>query len=256
MKDFVKNYFQVSFLISLAVLLVFAGGMNYMRVRQGIILTKKPLPMKEPFNLLDDKLLKPYKVLKKSKIDNKDVIESLGTEEYLQWLLEDTTVDALSPVRNCFIFITYYTGNPDQVPHVPEACYTGGGNEVKDRFSVTLDIGDVNLPGIPQGEGIPATGLIFAQKSAEVWQSAERFPVIYFFKVNGLYKGNRTATRIALGDLTSEYSYFSKVEVKIFNLKGLYPEKAEAITAAGKLLKVLLPVLEKNHWPDWNKVNR
>ena len=48
MKDFVKNYFQLSFLISLTVLLVFAGGMNYMKARQGIILTKKPLPMKKP----------------------------------------------------------------------------------------------------------------------------------------------------------------------------------------------------------------
>ena len=195
-------------------------------------------------------------MLEKSKIDNKDVIESLGTEEYLQWLLEDTTVDVLSPVRNCFIFITYYTGNPDQVPHVPEACYTGGGNEIKDRFSVTLDIGDVNLPGVRQGGKIPATGLIFTQKSAEVWQSAEQFPVIYFFKVNGLYKGNRTATRIVLGDLTSEYSYFSKIEIKFFNSKGFYSEKTEAITAAERLLKVLLPVLEKNHWPDWNKVNK
>ena len=88
--------------------------------------------------MLDEKLLEPYKVLEKSKIDNKDVLESLGTEDYLQWILEDTTVDVLSPVRNCSVFITYYTGNPDQVPHVPEACYTGGGNEVKDKFSVML----------------------------------------------------------------------------------------------------------------------
>jgi hypothetical protein len=256
MKDFVKSYFQTPFLVSLTVLLTFAGGVNYVSVRQGIIRTKEPLPMKEPFALLDDKLLRPYKVLKKSKIDNKDIIESLGTEEYLQWLLEDTTVDALSPVKNCFVFITYYTGNPDQVPHVPEACYTGGGSEVKEKFSVTFDIGDVNLSGLPPGSKIPATGLVFSQKSAEVWQNAEQFPVIYFFKVNGLYKGNRTATRIVLGDLTSKYSYFSKVELKFFSLKGFYPGKAEAITAAERLLKILLPVLERNHWPDWNEVNK
>lgn len=256
MKDFLKNYFQVSFLMSLAVLVTFAGGMNYLKARRGVMLIKKPLPLKQPFDLLDEKLLEPYKVLEKSKIDNKDVIESLGTEEYMQWLLEDTTIDALSPVKNCLLFITYYTGSPDQVPHVPEACYTGGGHEINEKFSLTLNIGDVNIPQIPRDGKIPATGLIFGRKSPEIWQSSVTFPVIYFFKVNGLYKGNRTAARIALGDLTSEYSYFSKIEIKFYNSKGLYPEKAQATEATERLLKVLLPVLEKNHWPNWNEVNK
>jgi hypothetical protein len=232
-------------------LVVFASGMSYFKAHWGITLIKKPLSLKEPFDMLDEKLLEPYKVLEKSKIDNKDVLESLGTEEYLQWLLEDTTVNTPSPVRNCSIFITYYTGNPDQVPHVPEACYMGGGFESNEKFTVDLNVGDINMPGISGNVKIPATGMIFGKKSSEVWQASVKFPVIYFFKVNGQYKGNRTSVRIALGDLTSEYSYFSKIEIKFFSLKGLYPEKAQAVEATEKLLKVLLPVLEKNHWPEW-----
>ena len=251
MKNFSRNYLQPSFLISFVLLGVFAGGMSYFKAHWSIILIKKPLSLKEPFDMLDGKLLEPYKVLEKSKIDNKDVLESLGTEEYLQWFLEDTTVDTLSPVRNCSLFITYYTGSPDQVPHVPEACYMGGGFESDEKFEVDLNVGDINMPGISGNVKIPATGLIFGQRSSEVWQTSIKFPVIYFFKVNGQYKGNRTSVRIALGDLTSEYSYFSKIEIKFFNLKGLYPEKAQAVEATEKLLKVLLPVLEKNHWPEW-----
>ncbi|MGB8225988.1 MAG: hypothetical protein WCE45_03840 [Sedimentisphaerales bacterium] len=251
MKNFSRNYFQPSFLISFVLLGVFAGGMSYFKAHWGIILIKKPLSLKEPFDMLDEKLLEPYKVFEKTKIDNKDVLESLGTEEYLQWILEDTTVDTLSPVRNCSLLITYYTGSPDQVPHVPEACYMGGGFGSDEKFEVDLNVGDINIPGISGNVKIPATGLIFGKRSSEIWQASVKFPVIYFFKVNGQYKGNRTSVRIALGDLTSEYSYFSKIEVKFFNLRGLYPEKAQAVEATEKLLKVLLPVLEKNHWPEW-----
>ncbi len=251
MKLFIKNYIQPPFLLSIACLLFAAGTINYLKARQGLTLIKKALPLKIPFDQLDEKLLAPYHVVKKLKIENQDVLESLGAQDYLQWTLEDSTVDILNPVRNCSVFITYYTGNPDQVPHVPEACYTGGGNEVKDKFSVMLDIGDTNVPGISRGGKVPATGLVFAQKSAEIWQAAEQFPIIYFFKVNGMYKGNRTAARIALGDLTSEYSYFSKTELKFFDSRGIYPDRQQSIEAAEKLLKVLLPVLEENHWPDW-----
>jgi hypothetical protein len=256
MKGYLKNYLQAPFLISIIILAAFAGGMSYCKSRYGVNFIKKAIPLKQPLDLLDEKLLKPYKVLNKARIDNKDVLESLGTEEYLQWFVEDTTADELSPVKDCSIFITYYTGNPDQVPHVPEACYTGGGSEVQERFSLGLNIGDVNIPQLPKDGKIPATGLVFGRKSSEIWQSSAKFPVIYFFKVNGQYKGGRTAVRIALGDLTSEYSYFSKIEIKFYNVRGLYPDKEQAVKATEKLLKVLLPVLERNHWPDWNKINQ
>ncbi|MGA2915128.1 MAG: hypothetical protein ABSE89_03790 [Sedimentisphaerales bacterium] len=251
MKNILKNYLQIPFLLSLILPVVFAGGVKYYNFHYGYNILKKPLPLKAPFEMLDEKLLGHYKVLKKAKIDNKDIIESLGTEEYLQWTLEDTTADSVSPVKDCSLFITYYTGSTDQVPHVPEACYIGGGFDVEDKFTVDLNVGDINVPGIGKDGKVSATGLIFSRKSDELWQVSARFPVIYFFKVNGQYKGNRTTTRIALGDLMNEYSYFSKIEIGFSNLKGLYPEKAQAIEATERLLKVLLPVLEKNHWPDW-----
>ena len=39
-------------------------------------------------------------------------------------------------------------------------------------------------------------------------------------------------------------------------LSGLtYPDKEQTLEASAKLLSVLLPELEKNHWPDWKKIN-
>jgi hypothetical protein len=256
MKPFIKNYIQPPFLLSVVCLLITAGLISYIKANQGITLIKKSLPLKKSLDQLDEKLLEPYKVIAKSKIDNQDVLESLGTEDYLQWILEDTTADVMSPTRNCSLLITYYTGNPDQVPHVPEACYTGGGNEIKSSSSISLDLGDVNLPGTLHGGKISAMALVFTRKSEEIWQAAAEFPVIYFFKVNGTYKGDRTSVRWALGNLTSEYSYFSKVELKFFNSRGAYPDKQQSIEAAQKLLRVLLPALEKENWPDWGQVNK
>ncbi|OQA03948.1 MAG: hypothetical protein BWY69_00166 [Planctomycetes bacterium ADurb.Bin401] len=254
MKSYMKNYLQVPFILTIGLLLLTAGFIYGYNRLKGNTLIKKPLPLKLSFDEFDEKLIAPYKVLNKSKIDNQDVLESLGTEDYLQWMLEDTSADEMSPVKHCSFFVTYYTGNPDQVPHVPEACYTGGGNQVQSSSTVSIDIGDFNVPEIPKE--ISATALPFTRKSSEIWESSSEFVVMYFFKVNGVYKGNRTGVRVALGDLTSEYSYFSKVEIKFFNARGINPDKKQSVEAASRLLKVVLPVLEKNHWPDWKQVNR
>jgi len=253
MSSVVKKYLQIPFVLCVVLLLATACLITGFKKHHGLTIIKKPLPLKTSFDELDENLLAPYKVLNKSKIENQDVLESLGTEDYLQWVFDDTSVDEMSPVRNCSVFITYYTGNPDQVPHVPEACYTGGGNQVENSSSVNLEVGDVNVPEIPKQ--VPATALVFTRKSSEIWQASSEFSVIYFFKVNGEYKGGRDGVRWALGNLTSEYSYFSKVELKFFNVRGLNPDQKQSIEAAGRVLKVLLPVLEKNHWPDWKKAN-
>ncbi|MEN6385954.1 MAG: hypothetical protein ABFD79_12260 [Phycisphaerales bacterium] len=246
-----KTYLQLPFILCVTLLLLTSGFIfGYGKIK-GNTLIKKALPLKLPFDQMDENLLAPYKVVNKSKIDNQDVLESLGTEDYLQWILDDPTVDEMSPVRNCSVFVTYYTGNPDQVPHVPEACYTGGGNQIESSETVVLNVGDTNVPQIPKT--LDATALTFTRKSSEIWQSASEFTVMYFFKVNGHYKANRNGVRIALGDLTSEYSYFSKIELKFFNARGLNPDRKQSVEAGERLLKVLLPVLENNHWPDWEK---
>jgi hypothetical protein len=54
-------------------------------------------------------------------------------------------------------------------------------------------------------------------------------------------------------NLFGKHSYFSKVELKFFNTRfgtRIYPAKKEAIAASQKLLSTLLPVLEKEYWPE------
>jgi hypothetical protein len=241
MKSIIKLYTQPAFLICVAVLAIAGTGKTIVIEWSGAHLKKLPLPLKKPLGLLDESALAPYQVVNKHKIDNKDVLEQLGTAEYVQWELEDTQADKPSPVRYCSLFVTYYTGNPDRVPHVPEECYVGGGSQRLGSESVALNV-----------EGL-------VSQSSNMWERGSRYPVLYFFKTNGAYAGSRTETRAIMGkNLFGKYSYFSKVEWK-FHGRGtggrIYPNKEEAIAVSGKFLSTLLPVMERDHWPDWEKAN-
>ena len=246
-----QSYLQPAFLICAAVLAIAGSGMSIAIKSFGVYLKKEPLPLRKSLDLLDENGLAPYKVVSKDKIENEEIVKALGTEDYIQWTLEDTDAAADSAMRYCLLFITYYE-LPDRVPHVPEECYTGGGYQKLTSDSVTFEI---NKDGIE--EKIAGRCLVFGAVNSNAWQGDIKFPVLYFFNVNGVYAGSREDARIVLNkNIFGEYSYFCKVEWKFFNSRfgvAIYPDKEEAAAASQKLLSVILPILEKQHWPDIKK---
>lgn len=250
MKYEMKNitvYAQPAFLICVLVLAAGAGGMSMAMKRLGIITKKKPLPLRKSLELLDEGDLAPYRVVPpKLKIENTEILEALGTDDYIQWVLEDNEEPAGSPVRRFLLFITYYR-LPDRVPHVPEECWTGGGYRKLRSEGITFEVTDT----VGFEASIPAKYLVFGPQRASLWRDRERIPNLYFFRVNGQYAGSREQARIALNkNLFGEYSYFSKVEV-VFNRSSVVPSKEAAVGASEKLLSVILPILEREHWPKW-----
>jgi len=244
-------YLQPAFLICAAVLALSGRGMSIAIERFGIYLKKEPLLLKKPLDLLDEKGLAPYRIVEKKKIENKEIIENLGTEDYIQWILEDTSESANNNVRCCLLFITYYL-LPDRVPHEPEECFAGTGNQRLDTVSLTFKI---NQAGVEKK--IPAKHLVFASTNSNYMDSDTRFSVFYLFNVNNTYTNSREKTIIFLRkNIFGKHSYYSKVEWYFLDPASgakIYPKEEEAITASQRLLSVLLPVLEKEHWPDWNK---
>jgi hypothetical protein len=243
---YVKYYTQPAFLICAAILAIAGGGMSVAIKSFGIYLKKDPWPLKKSLDLLDEKGLAPYKVVSKSEIESEDVVDSLGTKDYIQWVLEDLDAPANSTVRYCSLFITYYE-LPDRVPHVPEECYMGSGFQKLASDSVALEVGI---------RKIPAKYLVFTSTGSDYWQRSTKFPILYLFSANGEYINSREDVRLVLNkNIRGKHSYFSKVEWKFFNadLKGqqgsAYPAKKEAVAASQKLLGVILPILEKEHWP-------
>ncbi len=242
----IRVYLQPAFLVCVLVLAGAGAGMSVTMKKLGIIFEKESLPLKKSLELLDERSLAPYKVVSKQKIANTDTLKALGTEDYIQWELEDTEQATNSPVRSCVLFVTYYE-LPDRVPHVPEECWTGSGYQRLGRESVTFEI-DNNVDFKAK---VPAKYLVFGSKTTNLLQSSVRIPILYFFKVNGQYAGSREEARIALNrNIFRKSSYFSKVELA-FNQTCVALGKEEVVVAAEKLLAVILPILEAEHWPDW-----
>ncbi len=245
----IRVYAQPAFLICAFALAAGGAGMSMTMKRLGIILEKEPLPLRKSLELLDEVDLAPYRVVPpKLKIENKEVLKALGTSDYIQWVLEDSEEPAGSPVKRCLLFITYYR-LADRVPHVPEECWTGGGYRKLRSEGVTFEIND----NVGFEANISAKYLVFGPKKTSLWQNSVRIPNLYFFKVNGQYAGSREEARIALNkNLFGEFSYFCKVEL-VFNRSSAVPGKEAAVRASEKLLAVILPILEREHWPKWEK---
>jgi hypothetical protein len=243
-----------AFIVCVALLVVSAATKSIVIKTLGVQLTKLPIELKKPLDQMDSKKLAPYEVQNKQAITNQDVLESLGTEKYIQWMLEDKSAAPESPVRLCSLFITYYTGNPDMVPHVPDECYVGGGNSRLKGETLTVDI---PWPGQKEPAAIAMQYVLFGRQDNSLLQADNQFSVQYLFKANGQFCGDRTATRTVLGsNFFCKYSYFAKIEWRFYGKNSAQPNQEETLEATGKLLTVLLPVLEEDHWPDWEKANR
>lgn len=248
----IKPYLQSGFLICIIVLAAAAVSKDAMIEKFGIAMTKEAIPLKKSFDDVDESLLKPYVIKRRRNIENLDVLEALGTDQYIQWELEDTETGKNSPTRYCDLFITYYTGNPDQVPHVPEECYVGSGNQQVSSRSIGLSIEKNG-----EKEELVVKSLVFRPGNKLDWNVTD-FVRLYFFRANGAYANGREGVRaIMFKNLFGKYSYFSKVEWDFYGVTGhgirIRPTHDEIVEASEKFLSMLVPLLEKEYWPDWKQ---
>lgn len=202
----------------------------------------------------------PYRVINVTEI-KPEILDNLGTDQYIQWVLLDQTHPGSSasqpedrpgissPEEIVQLFVTYYTGAPDQVPHVPEECYMGGsGYSVK-----TESILDVPVPALGPGQTIPVKVLEFEGSSLASGGGAKI--VMYLFQTNGQFCADRMGVRSVLADPFVRHAYFSKLELT-FGTQDALPTREKAIEAGKRFLAIVIPILLKDHWPDWDQVLR
>lgn len=241
-------------MICVAVLAIVAGGMGPIEKWLGWVLEKEPIALRRKLDLMDTSALGPYRVEERRKLENKDVLKELGTEDYIDWTLEDSGASQDSPTRFCSLFVTYYD-MPDRVPHVPEECYVGGGNTRLSRSSVTLNLSET--AGDRFGRGIDVRYLTFGKKRNSIWQN-DAFPVMYVFRVNDEYANSRGETRAMLKkNMIGKHSYFSKIEWQFWGRRfgqKIVPNKEQAVKASERLMSFVLSLLEGEHWPILNEL--
>ena len=237
-----RLYLQPAFLSCVLVLLMSGAAMSVMVRGLGGYLDKEPLPLTRSLEMLDEQALRPFRVVSRQHIENEDVLASLGTQDYIQWVLEDPQAPDHSRAKRVMLFVTYYP-LPDRVPHVPEECYMGAGFQRLATDTLTLA-----LPEEAQRSSgtLRVRYLVFGGSSRENWQSSVRVPVVYLFRVNGRYAANRDEARVALNrNIFGKSSYFSKVEL-VFNQGTGTLSKQETVDTSQRLLARLLPILERS----------
>lgn len=232
-------------LVGCAVILALCGaGLSATVKGLGLVLHKDPLPLRRPFDQMDESALAPFRVVAKPRIEDPEVLRRLGTTDTVQWVLEDAAPDRAGTVRSISVFVTYY-GLPDRVPHVPEECYLGGGFQ-----RLSADQVDLALEGPGAPRAVAARVLVFGPTGVDHSMGLSNVPVLYLFRVNGRYAADRDEVRVALNrNLFGRHSYFSKVELSFTGDAG-GPSRTDVLLAGQRLLSRLLPVLERDHWPQ------
>ncbi|UCG15535.1 MAG: exosortase-associated EpsI family protein [Phycisphaerales bacterium] len=235
------------FLMCLTVLAAAAVVTGPMARRWEQVFIKEPIHCRKPLDKLRKDALGPYRFIQEQAL-SAAMISELDTDVYLSWALEDTRERAQSPLRGVHLFITYYTGATNLVPHTPDVCFRGAGYQIKQAGNTTLKI-----PGLDPGDAeVPVRVLTFVK--SDVFHRVEP-TVVYTFHCNGEFMAGRTEVRARTTNLRDRHAYFSKVEVSFSGGAGrANPTREDAIEAARKFLGHLLPVLVQEHWPDWQAV--
>ena len=209
-----------------------AWSMNF-RQAKGAIALKKPL------SAMDVDRLHPYRVTERATLDPV-VIDALGTDQYIQWTLKDTSLASGDPLHDVQLFVTYDTGGQNLVPHVPDECRLGAGYQPARPHENR----DIALDGASIGADVPLRVCTFVKTA--VFQRDEQ-TVVYLFHSNGSFAATRDAVRILFNDPRDRFGYFSKVEISFPNAS-----REESVKGAAKLLSKFLPVLVADHLPDFD----
>ncbi len=235
----------------LLILVASAVGVPTLAGWFGVYLQKEAVPLKRPLQLFDVRRVGPryerHPVNDQMPAMSEDMVDTLGTREYLQISLTDTRKQASDPTRVAQLFVTYYTGRPDMVPHVPDECYLAGGYD-----SLGAATEAIRVPGIgaPRDE-VPVRMVRFRAPPGRRRSGAGsgETAVTYFFSVNGGYAASRDGVRVKLSNPFQRYAYYAKIEVTFTDDKiALTAEPDAAIAALGPLLEAVMPVLIEDHF--------
>lgn len=215
---------------------------------------KQSLPLKRPLAYAKAERLGPrYQLhaIQPPAIDE-ETLSALGTTEYLQWRLIDTSKEPADPTYAASVFVTYYTGKPDMVPHVPDECVAAAGWSQVDARNYEETVPD----HAGRDWEVPLRRLVFEPSSSQGMTARKQLKTVtYYFFANGRFVRERNDVRFAITNLTDRYAYYSKIEMAFSNETGaVLASPEEADQAVSELNARLIPLLLEDHFQDWDAI--
>lgn len=222
------------FVLAVLILGVSAAGMQLAKSRGWMRVVKKPLPIRKPLKDLNRECLSQFHLVVSQPL-SPEIEDELGTMEYVNWILDRP--GATEAWRGkVTLLVTYYTGKQDQVPHVPEECFSQGA------FSPGAD-DTLEMEMSRLGETVPIRRLSFYPPR----QVGSQMYVYYTICVNNDYFAGRNRARFRMGDMRDSHQFYSKVEVSFQNVRD--EKLSELDEYARDLLDSTLAELVQSHWP-------
>ena len=198
-------------------------------------------------------------------IEEAEVQETLGTDNYVTRLYVRKTADEQGRQPGIRFHAAYYTGLIDTVPHVPERCFVGGGlQQSKDARMIPLplnqrlwsrDLTEPDLLVTRASDGVRRVRLPRDPEGIELRVSEFDVPgekplrAGYFFIANGGWKASAESVRLLAFNLHDEYAYYMKVQFTSSD----YDSAEEFAAGAAELLDEMFGDLMLCV-PDWVRV--
>ncbi|RMF77118.1 MAG: hypothetical protein D6744_11665 [Planctomycetota bacterium] len=244
---------SVRYIVCLAILIVAGGSMQMLARVMRVHFAKAPLPLKKPLSELSIARLRPTYDLHPQQPPpfSEDLIENLGTREFLNWNLIDTRRRRLDPTYLASLFVSYYTGQPDMVPHEPRECLVASGMSLEHEETMTVTVPLADRDALE----IPVAILDFESAGDAISMNPRKLTVAFFFYANGKFVTTRNGVRLAVANLSDRYAYYSKIEIS-FSSDGRrrFADREETKTAAAELIRRLMPILLSDHYQDWEAI--
>jgi hypothetical protein len=258
-----------AFLAALSVLVLGAVALQVSLARMQVVLRKLPIYAKDDLPLRTIASSVPgWERVGQDNILSKEVIEELGTENYLSRVYRGEFNGKPVIIE---LHLAYYTGMIDTVPHVPERCFVGGGmvqDGATQTVPIPLDLERLSIdPYVDQaeygsvysavGENFQSVRMPFELDSRLKLRvtpfldvrSDRRVFAGYFFLANGGIASSANDVRVLSFDPQTTYAYYTKVQFTSWDVES----SEELGVIAGSLLDELLPQIMRRV-PDWIEV--
>ncbi|MBY0313095.1 MAG: EpsI family protein [Phycisphaerales bacterium] len=272
-----------AFVLSVGLLIVSAGGLSAAVSALKLHTRKEAIEVDRKTASVSTET-PSWKQIGKDQIMPVEVLEELGTRNYLSRHYVETNPKNKERPLALELHLAYYTGMVDTVPHVPERCMVGGGMELKagpmfvpvpiDQSGWNVDdaatsdlrraLGDeqIVIRNVRLGPNSAAPGnrvrlprgieeLTLRVSEYRDPRSKQRMFAGYFFIANGGLTPNAEGVRLLAFDLKSYYAYYMKVQVSSTQVQSA----EELAQAAGSLLGELMGDIMLCV-PDWTDVIR
>lgn len=259
-----------------------AIGLRVVNASLGIEPEKLAAPLRSPLSTLPTRL-GGWSRIDEDVILDAQMVEVLGTPHYLERRYRLADADAGDPTSVLRLHVAFYTGDPDEAPHVPEICWVGQGLTIEGpaeirplrlaiegvRVDPELSNRDTGEPyplldlahpvtGVPEVVALPV-GDLSLRISRFVDPADARTLHLggYLFIANGRATPRAGDVRSLAFQLYQRHAYWMKVEFDAAIPRG--PREGEMIDAyvarVESLLSKMLPELMRR-LPDWPSLER